>query len=182
VLDHGNLQPAQGHASVVTLYLVIPLLAIAAILQTAILPHMTIWGVFPDLPALIVVSWSLQRGAREGMLWGFVAGVAVDLFSGAPFGAATLGLMVIALLAGLGQATVYRARFVLSMVAMFLATILYDLVFLLVMQISGQTVAWLDSVRRVVLPSAALNAALMPVVYAIMRALHTRFGREEMEW
>jgi rod shape-determining protein MreD len=166
----------------VTIYLVIPLLVAVALLQTAVMPHLAIRGVFPDLALLVVVSWSLLRGIREGMIWGFIAGLAVDLFSGAPFGAATFSLMAVSFLSGLGQATVVRARFVLPLLAVFAATIIYDLLFLFVVWISGQPVAWLDSLVRIILPAAALNAVLTPIVFIALRKLHTLFGRAEMEW
>jgi rod shape-determining protein MreD len=167
---------------IVTIYLVVPLLRVVAFLQTTLVPHVAIWGVFADLPLVVVVSWSLLRGPREGILWGFVAGVMVDLFSGAPFGASTLALIAVGLLAGLGAATVFRAQIALPLLAMFLATIVYDLLFLLIVGISGYPVAWLESLYRLILPSAALNAVLTPVVLVAMRWLHTRFGREDMEW
>jgi rod shape-determining protein MreD len=165
----------------VTIYLVVPLLVVVAILQTSVVSHLTLWGVFADLPLLVVVAWSLLRGAREGVVWGFVGGLAVDLLSGAPFGAATLSLMAVGFLSGLGEATVFRTHVALPLITVFLATILYDLLFLLVVQISGQTVIWWSSLFRIVLPSAALNALLTPIVFWVIRWLYARFGREEME-
>jgi rod shape-determining protein MreD len=145
-------------------------------------PSLAIWSVFANLPLLVVVSWGLLRGPQEGALWGFIAGLMVDLLSGAPFGAATVSLIVIGFLAGLGETTVFRARIALPMIVMFLATIVYELLFLLIVRISGQSVAWLDSVLRLVIPSAILNAVLTPVVFLTMSWLYARFGREEMEW
>jgi rod shape-determining protein MreD len=166
----------------VTIYLVLPLLAIVAILQTTLLPNLAIWSVFANLPLLVVVSWGLLRGPREGALWGFLAGLMVDLLSGAPFGAATVSLIAVGFLAGLGETTVFRARIALPMIVMFLATIVYELLFLLMVRMSGPGVAWLDSILRLVIPSAVLNAVLTPVVFLAMSWLYTRFGREEMEW
>jgi rod shape-determining protein MreD len=166
----------------VTIYLVVPLLTAIAILQSTVVTHVKIWGVFADLPLLVVVSWGLLRGPREGLIWGFIAGLAVDLLSGAPFGAATFGLMVAGLLSGLGKSTVFRSQIVLPLVSVLLATIVYDIIFLIVVWISGDPVAWLDSVVYLILPSAVLNAVLTPVVFVIMRWLSTRFGRTEMEW
>jgi rod shape-determining protein MreD len=165
----------------VTVYLVVPLLMVVAILQTTIAPRVVVMGVFADLPLLVVVSWSLLRGPREGMIWGFIGGFAVDLFSGAPFGSATLGLLFVGLLAGLSATTAVRGRFVLPVLAAFVATILYDLTFLLVTRFSGASVQWLGSLSRVILPSALLNAALALGVYAAMGWLHLRFGQEGME-
>jgi rod shape-determining protein MreD len=165
-----------------TLYLAVPLLIAIAILQTTIVPELAVWGVFADLPLLVVVSWSLLRGSREGIVWGFITGLTVDLFSGAPFGAATLPMVLVGLLSGLGQATIFRAHIALPLVVMFLATVFYDLLFLSIVRLSGYPVTWLESLLRLILPSALLNALLVPVVFVIMRWLSTRFGREEMEW
>ena len=165
-----------------TIYLAVPLLVAVAVLQSTLVSHFRIWDVFADLPLLVVASWSLLRGPREGLIWGFIAGAAVDLFSAAPFGAATFGLMAAGFLSGLGQSTVFRSQLFLPLLVMLLATIVYDMLFLLVVWISGYSVSWLDSLFHLVLPSAVLNAILTPVVFVIMRWLNTRFGREEMEW
>ncbi len=165
-----------------TIYLVVPLLMAIAVLQATVLPHLTVWGVFPDLPLLVVISWSLLRGRTEGAVWGFVAGIAIDLLSGAPFGAATLAFITVGFVSGFGQATVFGSPALLPMLTVFLATIVYDLLFLLIVQISGESVVWLDSMLRIVLPSAGLNAVLMPFVFWGMRHVHTWFSREEMEW
>jgi rod shape-determining protein MreD len=166
----------------VTIYLVVPLLLAVAILQTSVVPHLAVWGVFPDLPLLIVVNWSLVRGAREGIVWGFVAGVSIDLLSGAPFGAATFSLMLVGLLASLASATVVRVQSVLPPVTVFLVTLVYDLVFLSVVQVAGQPVDWGASLLRIALPSAALNAILTPPFFWIARTLDRWIARREMEW
>ncbi len=165
-----------------TLYLVVPFLVVVAVLQTTFIVHLTIWGVHPDLPLLVVAGWSLLRGPREGAVWGFIAGVVVDLLSGAPFGAATLSLTIVGLLAGLGRATVFRSRLVLLLATAFLGTIVYDLIFMVVLAISGRTVVWLDGLLRIIIPSALINAVLMPLVYWLMRSMQKRVGRADMEW
>jgi rod shape-determining protein MreD len=166
----------------VTIYLVIPFLLTVAFLQTTVMPHLVIWGVFPDLPLLVVASWGLLQGPREGVIWGFVVGVAVDLFSGAPFGAATLGLLAVGFLAGLAGTTVFRGRAALPLLTVFLGTIIHNLIFLLVVWISGQTVLWFDSLSRVTLVSAVLNTVLTPLVYWPLHLVHTRIRRQQMEW
>lgn len=165
-----------------TYYLVVPLLLVVVLVQTTVVPQLPIWGVHIDLPLVVVVNWSLLQGSRQGMIWGFIAGVTVDIFSGAPFGAATLPMLAIGFLSGLGHAAVFRARALLYLGTIFSATLVYDLLFLLVVWISGATVAWLDSLWSLILPSAVLNVAVTPLVFVILRWLKNRFGREEMEW
>lgn len=165
-----------------TIYLVVPLLVAVAILQSTIVSHFRIWDVFVDLPLLVVTTWGLLRGSREGLIWGFVAGVAMDLLSGAPFGAATFGLMAVGALSGLGQSTVFRSQLLWPPVAVGLATVAYGLLFLLVVWISGHQVSWWGSLLYRVVPSAVLNLALTPLIFVIMRWLNTRFSQEAMEW
>jgi rod shape-determining protein MreD len=166
----------------VPIYLAVPLLVVVAVLQATVVTHLKVLGVFADLPLLVVVSWGLLRGSRDGLIWGFLAGVAVDVLSGAPFGAATLSLMAVGFLGGLARRSVYAAHFVFPMVLVFLVTILYNALFLLIVGLSGDAVMWLDSLLRIILPSAILNAALAPVMLALMRLIQRRFGPDEMEW
>jgi rod shape-determining protein MreD len=170
-----------------TIYLVIALLAVVGLVQATLVPLVAVWGVFPDLPLLLVVSWGLLRGSRQGLLWGFVAGIIVDLFSGAPFGAATLPLMAVGFMAGLGETIVFR-NVLLLLLAMFLATVVYDLLFLFMVQISGDllimkegtghTVEWSGSLARVIGSSAVLNALLALPISGGMRVLDRRFRHQ----
>jgi rod shape-determining protein MreD len=163
----------------VSIYLAIPLLVAIAIVQGTVLPHLAIRGVFPELPVLAVASWSLLRGSRQGLVWGFIAGLAVDLLSGAPFGAATLAMLAAGGLAGLARDRSLQLRMFLPVVTAFLATAVYALVFLTVIRLSGQAVPWLDTLYRIVLPAAGLNAVLMPVVYGLLYLLHRWIQRRE---
>jgi rod shape-determining protein MreD len=169
-----------------TIYLVIPLLALVGLIQATFVPRLAVWGVFPDLPLVLVVSWGLLRGPRQGLLWGFVAGIIVDLFSGAPFGAATVPLMAVGFIAGLGQTIVFR-NFLLPPLAMFWATVVYDLMFLFIVQISGDLpqgtghiVEWSGSLVRVIGASAVLNALLAFVIPGGMRVLDRRFRHQDV--
>ena len=67
------------------------------------------------------------------------------------------------------------------MAFVFLATVLYDMLFLLMVLISGQFVPWVENLLRIILPSAVLNALLTPVFIELLRIIHQRLGREEME-
>lgn len=165
-----------------TLYLAVPLLVIVAVLQASVISHLSVWGVFPDLPALVVVSWGLLCGVKEGSLWGFVVGLAVDMLSGGPFGAATLSLMMVGFVSGLARGSVFAGYLAFPVATMFLTTVLYDLGLLLLVGLSGRTVSWIDTFFRIILPSALLNALLMPLVFGLMRVLYNRFNRQEMEW
>jgi rod shape-determining protein MreD len=139
-------------------------------------------GVKPDLVLLMVISWSLLRGAQEGVIWALVGGMGLDLLSGAPFGTSTVPLVIISLLAGLGELSVFRTRIALPLIATLIATLAYDLFFLLLLYAEGRSIAWADSLIKVVLPSTLFNVLLSPFVYKALYWLHRKTGREEMAW
>jgi rod shape-determining protein MreD len=164
----------------INIYASILLLISVALIQSTVMPHLTLWGVKPDLMLLVVISWSLLRGSREGIVWGFIGGLCLDLFSGAPLGLSALALLIVSFFSGLGEATVFRTHIILPLATVFFASFIYDLVFLLALRTLGWSVAWLDSFIRFVLPVSLLNVLLIPLVYPAMRWLHRKTGREEM--
>ena len=163
-------------------YLIVPLLVVIAVVQSTVMSHLTIAGVKPDLMLLVVISWSSLRGAEEGILWGFIAGLSLDLVSGAPFGVSTLAMLIVSFLSGLGEVNIFGTHIALPLTTVFFATIFYDLLFLLLLEVTGWSVVWFESFIKLILPSALLNVALMPVIYWAMRWLHRRTGREQIGW
>ena len=165
-----------------SIYLVIPALVIVALIQATWMPHLALYGVFPNLPLLVVTSCGLVKGVWSGALWGFIVGVAIDFLSGAPFGAATIALVVIGFLAGKAKLGAIRAQLALPMITVLVATLIYEVIFLSIVTISGEHAVWWESLVRIILPAAALNALLTPPVLWTMRWLDRRFTEKEMEW
>jgi rod shape-determining protein MreD len=166
----------------ISAYLYVPFLAFVALLQIILAPHLSILGAKPDLMLLTVAAWGLLSGARQGFIWGFVGGVWVSLVSGAPFGTASLVLMAVGSMAGVGQFNVYRSRVVLPMLVAVVASLLHGLLWLLILYLTGQDVDWLDHLGLVTLPSMMMNALLVIPIYAIMRMLQKWTGRQELSW
>ena len=67
-------------------YIAIPVMALLAIVQSAILPRFPIVGLTPQLLFIVALVWGNPRGLVEGLIWAFIAGIFVDLFSLAPLG------------------------------------------------------------------------------------------------
>jgi len=163
------------------IYATILLLSTIAIVQSTAMPHVAIMGVKPNLMLLVVISWSLLRGIKEGSIWGLVGGLILDTFSSAPFGVSTLAMLAVSLLAGLGEMSAFRTHIILPPLAAFLATPIYHLIFLSLLQIVGWPVAWIDSLLKIILPSTLLNTALMPLIYGAMRWLCRRVVGERIK-
>ncbi len=160
------------------LSLAIPLLACVTLIQTVVLTRVSLWGARPELLLLVVLMWSVVRGVDEGLLWAFLGGLMMELFSGGPLGAITLALVVASFLSG----RVLRVELGSPVAGVVLSTLLavsgYHLVLLLALAWTGYPVDWLEALFRIAWPSVLLNALLAPFVYRAMRWLERRTRRE----
>lgn len=156
------------------LYITIPLVTAFALLQDVLLSRVSLLGARPDLLFLAVVCWALLRGSAEGVVWGFIGGLVLDLFSGGPMGGLTVAYTVVAFLAGrqwgreLGSASLQS--FLLGLGLCFL----FHLLILAVLSWAGHPVAWAEGLAQIGAPSAILNGALAPFVYWALRWLDRR--------
>jgi len=158
------------------IYVAIPVMVGLAVLQTAVLPRFPVLGLVPQLSFLVALSWALLRSLEEGLAWGFIAGISLDLFSIAPLGTTAVAYMA-ALFAVVSLIRVLpENRFFIPVVMAALGSIVYLLVYLIFMRLLGFS----SSVETAVTlaPLILLNAGFMlPVywlIYSIDRVIHPR--------
>jgi rod shape-determining protein MreD len=163
-------------------YLTVAFLLFLALIQSTVMPRVSLLGVHPDLVFLVVISWSLLRGMGEGMLWALVSGVALDLISGAPFGVCTLALVVASFVSSLGERGIFRFEILVPILIVPPVTLLYQVVLFTMLKILGWPAGWGEGLTRVVLPCVLINTVGIPIVYPLMRLLDRHTGRERMAW
>jgi rod shape-determining protein MreD len=165
----------------VNLYLAIPLLLAGALLQSTVVP--TVIGVRPEIVLLLVVAASLSGGMEAGVVWGFIGGLSLDLFSGAPLGVFALAMVLVGALVNVGESNLFSTSFLLPLSAVFVATFVYHLLTIVLLQTLGWSIGWGPAMLQVALPSAVVNTLLMPLVYFFLRWL-TRllWGERELGW
>lgn len=150
------------------------LLPVLALLQTSLVPHLTVDGALPGIVLVAAVDWGILRGADEGMLWGLIGGICIGVFSSWPMGASAVALVVVTYLVSLGGSTFIRTHALLPLATVFVATIVYYLIALFILESTRHPVAWLDAVRVAVLPAAIYNAVLNIPGFWIVQRLESR--------
>ncbi|MBN1250235.1 MAG: rod shape-determining protein MreD [Anaerolineae bacterium] len=160
-----------------SLYFGIPILLIAAVVQSVVVERVSFLGGRPDLVLLLVVTWSIIRGADEGALWGFVGGVFCDLLSGSGLGLWTLSLTAVGLL--VGQPWVHALGPTVIRLALMSAigTLLGHLLLVLAMGLFGHAVAVGRAFQTVAGPAAFLNFVLSPFAFTFLVWFHRRSRR-----
>ena len=96
------------------------------ILQSTLYPKLAIQGVFPNTALIIVTSYALLRGSREGAAVGAAAGLLMDVFFSTYIGFYTALFLLIGLLFGRSQQDFYRENYVLPMLFCAISTCLFE--------------------------------------------------------
>lgn len=164
------------------LYVAIPLTLLVALAQTTLGGDVALLGAHPNLLLLLATSWVLIRGLGEGLLIGLIGGLLLDVSSAAPFGVIMLSLSLGISLAALGQVNVFQGAWMLKYLVIAGATLLFNLVFILVLRLSGYDTSLGQSLSRIILPELLIHVALMPVVYGFVKWLCKRLEPPTVEF
>jgi rod shape-determining protein MreD len=151
-----------------------PLLFAAVLLQSSFFPALGIAWLRPDFVLQMVVIWAVLRGWREALPWGFVGGLLLDLFSGAPFGTASLAMVLVAFACSAGSFRVFRDNPLLPVVVVFWASVLYGLLYLFLLRTHEIPVPWVSMLRQMVVPGAIVNTLLAPLTFWGLTRLERR--------
>lgn len=150
---------------------VIALLMGAVLLQTTLSPYIKINGVHPDLVLLLVIGWIILRGLGEGISWALIGGLALDLISAAPFGIFTLTMLLVALLANLSHGRIFGSSVVLPLSLTFPLSIVFNAMALLLLNLLGRPIIWVDAFSSVILPVAIFNTGVMIIIFPLLYLL-----------
>ncbi len=159
----------------------IGIVVLAGIIQSATLSQINVFGVHANLVLVVIVCWSLLRGGRAGLAWAMVGGLVLDLLSSAPFGVFTMALLVTAFAMGFIEATIFRPTILLPVGVVFLASLLCQVMTMVMMETLGWQLAW-GHAWVALLPAAIFDALLTFAVFPAMRRISLIVGAREIEW
>jgi rod shape-determining protein MreD len=161
----------------VLFYLMVPLLLMLALLQSTAAGRIQLGRVKPDLVLIMVIVGTLLYGGRSGVLWAFVGGLALDLFSNGPIGASSLALMAAALVASVGHRPLSRFNIFVPLSAAALGTLAYATVYLSIlallnaMQWFPRDLPFLEAMRYIVVPATLYNTAIMLLLLPLLNRM-----------
>lgn len=143
-----------------------------AALQTSVMPAFRLAGAVPDLMLLVVISVSLLRGGRTGVLWALAGGLLLGLLSGGAFPAIAVSLALVGGVVGVAHANLPRETVWLPLAAAALGTLVDNTIGWAILQLSGHPIPWLSSFLLVLLPGMMTHILLIyPVFWVMRRAL-----------
>ncbi|HTP01168.1 MAG TPA: rod shape-determining protein MreD, partial [Anaerolineales bacterium] len=123
----------------------IPLLLLAVVVQSAIVPSFSLLAGYPDLLLVLLAAWALQEGVNTAIQWALLGGLMMSLVSHLPWFIYIFGYTGVVLLARLLQRRVWQVPLLAMFTVTFLGTMLMHLLTYAYLQISGGTLTFSDA-------------------------------------
>lgn len=148
-----------------------PILALAVILQSAIVSRISLLSGYADLVLVVVIAWALQEGATTAWHWAILAGAMSAVVTGLPWGVPWAGFLMAAWIARALQKRIWQAPLIAMFTVTFLASLFSHLLSYVVLNIIGASLPFGDAFSLVTLPSVLLNLLLAIPIFWLMRDL-----------
>lgn len=157
-----------------SLYVAVPLMAVLAVLQAAVLSRFPIAGVVPQPALLAALAWALLRGPWEGMVWAFIGGLFLDLFSLGPVGVTPLALMAAVPILVRARQSLPEETILITALLLALGLAIYFFVYLIVITLAGFSFTWqtLGNLPGTLLFHSLLSLPIFWLLHQLKRALY----------
>lgn len=155
-------------------------LVTTAILQTSLLPTLSLSGFRPDLLLLLVIAFALRDGLLTGLRVAFTAGVLVDLLlNESPVGLTALVYVGIAYAVGVARPYLAPDSLSAPMILSVAGTLVGVAGYGMLSAVLAEDPVSLDLVATAALVSSLYALLLAPIVMGIVRRLSDQFPIEQ---
>ncbi|HEY3310448.1 MAG TPA: hypothetical protein VGK00_02300 [Anaerolineales bacterium] len=149
----------------------IPVLALAFMLQTALVSRITLLSGSADVVLLILVAWALQEQVQSSWHWAGLAGLMAAFVSGLPPYVLVTAYILAVLLARYVLHQTWQTPILALFTVTFFSTLLLHLITYLGLWFRGTSLPLADVVSLITLPSVFLNFLLALPVHSLIRDL-----------
>lgn len=154
-------------------------LVTAAILQTSLLPFLSLSGFRPDLLLLVTIAFALRDGLLTGLRVGFAAGVLVDLLlNESPVGLTALVFVGVAYAVGVARPFLAPDSWTAPVILSTMGTLLGVAGYGLLSAVLAEDPIAMGLILQASLVSAIYALLLAPVVFGLVRRLSDQFPLE----
>ena len=149
----------------------VPVIALAAILQSAIASRLPLLQGTTDLVLLIIIAWGLQERVRTAWIWALVGGISMMMMSAVPPLVPFSGYLAVTAFARLLQRQIWKTPVLAMFGLTIFGTLLMHLLTYIALTFSGTELPLLQSLELITLPSLLLNLLLAIPIYTLVKDL-----------
>lgn len=147
------------------------ILLVSVICQVMLPNILKTYKVRPDIILLVVLGIAQQKKPAAGAASGFIGGILQDNLSGALPGTGALAKTLTGFLASKSIRRFSNERILFQLAFAFIFTVLCELIFLSLKQLSEPSISLARSIQTIILPAALCNALLAPPVFWLVRKI-----------
>lgn len=149
----------------------LPVLALAVILQSAVVSQIKLLSGYADLPLLVLCAWALQERVKSGWHWAALGCALVAFVSHLPWFVFAISYFVIVWVAQALQKRVWQAPLLAMFSVTLFGTLFLHALSFAVMRVIGVPLALDDVIGLITLPSLLINMLVSIPIHGIMRDL-----------
>lgn len=154
------------------------LLVIIHVLESTLFQAIRIGGVGPNFMIMLIVSFALLRGSKEGMVIGGVAGFLYDISFGLHIGPTLLSYMFIGFVCGKFNKNFYRENFIIPFICTLVSSVFYSVVNIFSFILRGQ-LHFLYFIKSVMIPELIYTITLSLIVYQVAYSINEKIEASE---
>lgn len=138
------------------------------ILQTTLFHHLAIQSIFPNTALIIVVSYALLRGSKEGCIAGICTGLFFDIFYGTAMGYYAILFLGICFFTGRSQKNFYRENYLLPILFCSIAAGIFETIHFITELLLRKDGDILFFLVKILLPTIVYTAVVTVPIYRVL--------------
>lgn len=156
-------------------------LIVCFLLQSTVMPAISLAGVVPDLLLILVITVAYTRGRIPGMLTGLAAGLLTDVCFGDMVGLCALFYLCIGYAAGYSQKIYDERDYMLPMLLMAAGEFLYSFAYYVAYFLLRSRTEFGYYFVHLILPRMVYTVLAAALLYPLFHGLHRLLVRREEE-
>ncbi len=103
-----------------------------SLIQTILLPHISIQGIHPDLFVIFLIYHYLNSDSKQTFHASLAIGLTKDIFSVGPFGLTTVIFVILGYLISMIKTNIYKKHLLTQIMVTLIISIIYNLLYLFI--------------------------------------------------
>lgn len=149
-------------------FIAIPIMLILAVLQITAISRIVLFNGTADLVLLAVAAWGVRERGKNVFLWAFIGGLFISFASAMPLFTPIIPYIFIAIIARVFQDRLWQAPILSLIIVVFAGTLFQHIFNIIVLQLDGVNLGFIESIQKVTLPSLILNIFFLFPVYVLI--------------
>lgn len=154
------------------------LLILTQILEATVFQMLRIGDIAPNFMIILVVSFALLRGSKEGTVVGIASGILYDSTFGLMMGPGIFAYAFIGFISGKFNKNFYRENFIIPLICTFFSSLFLSLVNMSALVLRGE-LHFGFYFRTIVIPELIYTMALALIIYQFAYFVNEKIEKSE---